>query len=285
MQRVIVLLLIILTIPQIINSKSNTQTKKINKKELNVMAAENLTKIIIKTNLGDIELALYDDTPIHRDNILKLINEGYYNGTIFHRVIKSFMIQGGDGDSKGAPKGKMLGAGDPGYTLPAEFVYPKYFHKKGALAAARTDNPEKKSSGSQFYIVTGRVFSKGELDNMIKQKEYRAKQDLFQQIASPYRKEIMKMQIAKDSEGIEAMRQKLIAQTEAEYSKNPIQYTEEQIQAYTTIGGAPHLDGEYTVYGEVTKGLDIVEKIENVETEKSDRPKEDVIIIDVIIKK
>lgn len=120
-----------------------------------------MTKVRIKTTLGDITISLYDETPKHRDNFIKLVKEGFYNGTIFHRVIKDFMIQGGDPDSKGAPKGKMLGTGGPGYTIPAEFVYPKYFHKRGALSAARLGdevNPERESSGSQFYIVWGKVY-------------------------------------------------------------------------------------------------------------------------------
>lgn len=127
------------------------------------------TRVLMHTNKGDIKLKLYNDTPLHRDNFIKLVKEGQYNGLLFHRVIKDFMIQGGDVTSKDAPMNKQLGAGDLGYTVPAEFRYPKYFHKKGALCAARTGdevNPEKASSASQFYIVTGKKYSEQELNQM-----------------------------------------------------------------------------------------------------------------------
>lgn len=240
------------------------------------------TKVLLHTSLGDITLGLYNDTPLHRDNFIANVKNGVYNGTLFHRVIKDFMIQGGDVDSKDAPKGKMLGSGDIGHTVEAEFVYPKHFHKRGALAAARTGdavNPEKRSSGSQFYIVTGKVFSQEQLEAMANQKAYRKKQDLFQKNTAPYRKEIMKMQIARDTAGVEALRQKIIEITEAEYAKNPEGFTPEQIEIYSTIGGTPHLDGEYTVYGEVLSGMDVVEKIEGETTDRNDRPENDIKII------
>ena len=134
------------------------------------------TRVLMHTNKGDIKLKLYNDTPLHRDNFIKLVKEGQYNGLLFHRVIKDFMIQGGDVTSKDAPMNKQLGAGDLGYTVPAEFRYPKYFHKKGALCAARTGdevNPEKASSASQFYIVTGKKYSEQELNQTEKQLEGR----------------------------------------------------------------------------------------------------------------
>ena len=133
-----------------------------------------MTQVRIKTTEGDILVKLYDETPQHRDNFLKLAREGFFNGTLFHRVIKDFMIQGGDPDSKGAPAGKQLGTGGPGYTVPAEFVYPKFFHKRGALSAARMSdeiNPERQSSGSQFYIVWGKTYKPSELKHMEKQLE------------------------------------------------------------------------------------------------------------------
>jgi cyclophilin family peptidyl-prolyl cis-trans isomerase len=188
------------------------------------------TIVIIATSLGDIELLLYADTPLHRDNMVKLINEGFYEGQLFHRVIKNFMIQGGDPHSAGAPKGQRLGTGGPGYTIPAEFRA-SYFHKKGGLAAARQGdsvNPAKESSGSQFYIVHGQVFNKEQL---------------------------MMMQ----SSGSHAP------------------FTPEQIEAYTTIGGAPHLDGSYTVFGEVIRGLDVLDAIASVVTDNYDRPVQDIV--------
>ena len=264
---------VLCTAIMLLNSSENKIT--------NIMT-DNCKKVLIKTSLGDIKVALYNETPKHRDNFLKLVEEKYYEGTLFHRVIKQFMIQAGDGESKNAVPGQQLGAGNIGYTIPAEFVYPKYFHKKGTLAAARTAdqiNPEKESSGSQFYIVTGQVFKKQALDQMLQQMEYRKKQNLFQKNAAPYRKELMKMQIAKDMEGFEAIRQKVIDMTEKEYAENPVVFTEEQIEAYTTVGGAPHLDGDYTVFGEIVDGMDVVAKIEAVQTDRSDRPKEDIKII------
>ena len=183
-----------------------------------------MTKVELETTMGNIVVVLYNETPLHRDNFIKLVKEGYYDGVLFHRVIKDFMIQGGDGNSKTAGPDDMLGDGDPGYSIPAEFVYPQYFHKRGVLAAAREPdnvNPERRSSGSQFYIVTGRLFN---------------------------------------SEGLKMMAQRIG------------KMTDEQIEAYTTVGGAPHLDGQYTVFGEVIEGMDVVDKIQYVRTNPFDRP-------------
>ncbi len=188
-------------------------------------------KVLIKTTKGDIVVRLYDTTTFHRDNFVKLVKQGFYDGLLFHRVIPDFMIQGGDPDSKGAPAGKVLGNGGPGYTIPAE-ITPIYFHKRGALAAARTGdqlNPTRRSSGSQFYIVTGRVYTDAELNQLEKRMNTK--------------------------------------------------FTPEQRKAYTTIGGTPFLDGQYTVFGEVVKGMDVAMKISRVPRDKYDRPKEDVKII------
>ena len=147
----------------------------------------------MKTMLGDIVVRLYDETPIHRDNFMKLVKEGYYDGTLFHRVIKDFMIQGGDPDSKGAPAGKMLGVGGPDYTLEAE-IKDNLFHKRGALAAARQGdevNPERRSSGSQFYIVWGQVYNEGQLRQFSKQLRMQKVQAAFNDLASSHRDEIM----------------------------------------------------------------------------------------------
>jgi cyclophilin family peptidyl-prolyl cis-trans isomerase len=188
--------------------------------------------VLISTKYGDIKIRLFNDTPRHRDNFIKLAKKGFYDGTIFHRVIKSFMIQGGDPNSKDAGPNEMLGNGGPGYNIPAE-IKENHFHKKGALAAARLPdniNPGKESSGSQFYIVQGKVFSQADIVGM-----------------------------GKDM-------------------------STEQIKAYTTIGGTPHLDGEYTVFGEVIEGLDVVDKIANIKTGKNDRPLEDIkVTVKIII--
>ena len=217
------------------------------------------TLVKIETSAGDIKVKLYNETPKHRDNFIKLVKEGTYEGTLFHRVIKDFMIQAGDPESKNAPKGKMLGAGDVGYTVPAEFVYPKFFHKKGALSAARQGdavNPKKESSGCQF----------------------------FNELAKKHMKEIYKMRKANDEDGLYDLQEKLIAQAQELAAKEPeFRFTPEQVEAYTTVGGTPHLDGEYTVFGEVVEGMDVVDKIQQVKTDRSDRPEEDVKIIKATI--
>ena len=151
------------------------------------------TLVLIETGMGDIKVKLYNDTPKHRDNFIKLVKEGAYDGTLFHRVIKDFMIQGGDPDSKNAPAGKQLGAGDVGYTVPAEFVYPKHFHKKGVLAAARQGdqvNPKKESSGCQFYIVTGKVYSESEMLGMEQQMNKNKLTAAFNKLVQQHMKEI-----------------------------------------------------------------------------------------------
>ena len=236
----------------------------------------------IKTSLGDIVVSLYNETPKHRDNFIKLVKEGYYDGVLFHRVIKNFMVQTGDGNSKTAKQDYVLGAGDPGYTIDAEIVYPKFFHKRGALAAARTGdevNPERRSSGSQFYIVTGEKYTTSQLASMEKNLVNMKKNSIFSKLVKERRQEIMKMQQQGDSLGLKELEHELVALTEAEYSKDPAVLTPEQREAYTTVGGTPHLDGSYTVFGEVVKGMDVVDKIQNVKTGRNDRPVEDVRII------
>lgn len=245
-----------------------------------------MTKVEIKTTMGKIIIALYNETPKHRDNFLKLVNDHYYDSVLFHRVIKDFMIQTGDGTSKHAGPDVMLGSGDMGYTIPAEFVYPKYFHKRGALAAARTAdqvNPLRESSGSQFYIVTGKVYDEATLAQFSERMADSKKSDIFRKLVQENRDKIMAMQNAKDNAGLEALQNQLIAETEAEYAKDPASFTPEQIKAYSTIGGTPHLDGQYTVFGEVLEGMDVVDKIQNVETGKADRPKNDIRIISMRI--
>jgi peptidyl-prolyl cis-trans isomerase B (cyclophilin B) len=192
---------------------------------LNIMAIAKDRIVTISTTKGDIKVKLYDDVPKHSDNFYKLAKEGFYNGTLFHRVIPQFMIQGGDPTSKTAKPGQMLGNGDNGYRVPAEFNT-KYFHKRGALAAARDNNPQKESSGCQFYIVQGKKFTNDELNTIEKRKN--------------------------------------------------ITFSAEQRKAYTTEGGTPHLDGEYTVYGEVIEGMEVVDAIAAVPRDKSDRPEQDI---------
>ena len=241
----------------------------------------------IETTMGDIVVKLYDETPQHRDNFLKLVNNKTYEGTLFHRVIQDFMIQAGDPDSKDAPKGKMLGSGDVGYTIPAEFVYPQLFHKKGALSAARQAdqvNPEKRSSGCQFYIVTGNVYTQEQLLNMESQMEQGRIGQLFNQLAMARKDEIMQLQREQNNEALYDLQEELIAQAEKQAAEQEaFHFTPEQIETYTTVGGTPHLDNNYTVFGEVVEGMDIVDKIQQVSTDSNDRPEEDVRIIKVVL--
>lgn len=242
----------------------------------------NETLVRLETTEGNITVKLYDETPKHRDNFIKLAKEGVYDSTLFHRVIKNFMIQAGDPQSKTASDTATLGSGDVDYTLPAE-INPKFFHKRGVLAAARLGdevNPNRESSGCQFYIVTGRKFSEAQMINMENQMNEARLENIFNELARKHMKEIYKMRKANDTEGLLELQDSLEAQARAKVAKEPaLKYTKEQISAYTTIGGAPHLDGAYTIFGEVTEGMDIVDKIEKVKTNRGDRPEKDIRIL------
>lgn len=246
------------------------------------------TIVVMNTTLGEIKLKLYNETPKHRDNFIKLVKEGQYEGLLFHRVIKDFMIQGGDVTSKDAPMNKQLGAGDLGYTVPAEFKYPTYFHKKGALCAARTGdevNPERASSASQFYIVTGKKYPESELNQMEKQLDIRLKQEIFNRLQTENRTKIMELYRSGNKEELAILRDTLIGKTEleAERRKEEAKIPAEIREIYKTIGGVPFLDNQYTVYGEVIEGIEVVDAIQQVKTNKQDRPTENVIIKSVKI--
>ena len=241
------------------------------------------TTVIMHTSLGDVTLKLYNETPLHRDNFIKLVKKGTYNGLLFHRVIKDFMVQGGDVTSKDAPMNKSLGAGDLGYTVPAEFVYPKYFHKKGALCAARTGdevNPERASSASQFYIVTGKKYTEGELKQMEKQLENRLKQSIFARLQTENKAKIMQLYRNGEKEELAILRDTLVGKTElvAEKRKEEACLPAELREAYRSVGGVPFLDNQYTVYGEVVDGIEVVDAIQKVKTNKQDRPLENIVI-------
>lgn len=206
-------------------------------------------RVIVKTTEGNIKLKLYNETPIHRDNFVKLVKSKFYDGVLFHRVIDEFMIQGGDPDSKNAEKDAHLGSGDVGYTLPSEFRTPEIYHKKGTLAAARQGdqvNPQKESSGCQFYIVVGKQYTDTQLDAMQRDK------------------------IARYGQG------------EADPA---FVFSQKAREDYKIFGGTPNLDGNYTVFGEVVEGLDIVEKISKTETNAADRPKKDIRILKMRLKR
>ena len=244
-----------------------------------VLAAscKNETEPIVKitTEYGDIKIRLYDKTPKHRDNFLKLVDEKFYDGLLFHRVINHFMIQGGDPTSKNAGPDVMLGEGDVDYRIDAEFV-PEYFHKKGVLAAAREGddtNPERKSSGAQFYIVQGKVYSPEQLGATVKSINERRKMALYGRLKNQYKDEFTRLQEANDLEALDGTRE-----CDSLFVNEEFVLTEAQKQAYTTVGGTPHLDGQYTVYGEVIEGLDVLDKIAAVKTNSFDRPEKDVVI-------
>jgi len=230
----IFILLSIITLNACTAQKSQKSKKKDKAKTETTSETKNekMTEVLIKTSKGNIKIALYNETPQHRDNFIKLVKEGYYDGVLFHRIIQGFMVQTGDPDSKNAKPGQMLGNGGPDYRIPAE-INPNIIHRRGAVAAARDNNPQKASSGSQFYIVDGTVYPEAQLVSMM-----------------------------------------------SRYGKT---LTPEQLKAYTTVGGAPWLDGEYTVFGQVLTGMEVVDKIAAQQKDRNDRPLEDVKIISIKI--
>jgi peptidyl-prolyl cis-trans isomerase B (cyclophilin B) len=238
--------------------------------------------VTIKTSYGDMVAILYDETPKHKENFIKLAKEKYFDSLLFHRVMQGFMIQGGDPDSKKAQPGQQLGVGGPGYTIPAEFNQ-GLFHMKGALSAARipsNQNPTKASSGSQFYIVQGTIVNKADADNLKIDNE---KLNLgFQLIAgNPANKPLMdSLMFIYSSGDMQAYQKKILSlvplierQTNVKVTK---EVSPEKIEAYTTVGGAPHLDGDYTVFGKVIKGLDVIDKIAAQSVDGNNRPMDDV---------
>ncbi|HNP96366.1 MAG TPA: peptidylprolyl isomerase [Cyclobacteriaceae bacterium] len=238
--------------------------------------------VTIKTDMGDMVAILYDETPKHKANFIKLAKEHFYDSLIFHRVIEGFMIQGGDPNSKNAQPGQHLGNGGPGYTVDAEFN-PKFFHEKGALSAARLgdqQNPTKASSGSQFYIVQGTVIPKTSIDQLTvdQMKLNSGLQQLLQKEENrPLYDSLSQLYYAGDMQAYQNKVFSLIPRIEKETGtlvrKN---VSQEKIDAYTTVGGAPHLDDEYTVFGKVIKGLEVIDKIAAVQRDPADRPLQDV---------
>ncbi|MEQ1586474.1 MAG: peptidylprolyl isomerase [Cyclobacteriaceae bacterium] len=238
--------------------------------------------VTIKTNQGDMIAILYDETPKHKANFIKLAKEHYFDSLLFHRVIEGFMIQGGDPDSKKAQPGQNLGMGGPGYTVDAEFN-PQFFHEKGALSAARLSdqqNPAKASSGSQFYVVQGRIILPQDLDVLrIDQGKLNAgfRQIMQNPANQPLIDSLNTIYMAGDMPGYERAVFSLVPRIEKETGMKIYKdVSEEKIKAYTTVGGAPHLDGDYTVFGKVINGLDVIDKIARLPRDNSDRPQEDV---------
>jgi len=237
----------------------------------------------ITTTYGVMKLELYNETPLHRDNFLKLVNEQYYDSLLFHRVISQFMIQGGDPDSKNAPAGKQLGEGGPGYEIDAEFN-PNLFHRKGALAAAREGdnvNPQKKSAGSQFYIVQGQVFDSIQLQNLEQRRLAQYQSYEFKKCMNePQNKELLDRYMFAMRNGDKITTtgimndMKPTVDERLEYYK----FSPEQIEVYSTVGGTPHLDMAYTVFGQLIEGWDVLDSISAVAVDKNNRPLEDVIM-------
>ena len=235
--------------------------------------------ITISTDYGDMKAILYEDTPEHRENFLKLAREGYYDSLLFHRVINDFMLQTGDPNSKKAEPGEALGAGGPDYKIPAE-IRDNHFHRKGAIAAARQDNrmnPEKESSGSQFYIVDGTTYSEEFLRTDMKKLGQSLQQYLMRTKFDSLRQQFMMLYNSGKFEEYNDLMLSLKPQIEEELDVDLSQeVSEEKLKAYTTVGGAPHLDGEYTVFGQVIDGLDVIDKIAEQTTDRRDRPTKDI---------
>ncbi len=268
-----------------LNSCGGGSSQKVNAQQ----PKEPETEVLIRTTLGDIKVKLYNETPMHRNNFVLLAEQQFYDSVMFHRVIKNFMIQTGDPDSKSATKGDRLGAGGPGYTIDAEFVYPQHYHKRGALSAARMAdqmNPERKSSGSQFYIVTGKKYGMVELDQLEKQMHEQSVQELFNKLCYDARDTIEALRVNNDTQGLRKLQDEMVARTsKITKERGPFRFTPEQRQDYNKLGGAPFLDKQYTVFGEVIEGMEVVDKIEKVSTDANDRPREDVRILSMEIVK
>ena len=255
----------------------------------------NETIFEITTDFGTMKCRLFNETPLHRDNFIKLIEAKYFDSLLFHRVIKNFVIQGGDPDSRNAKQGVLLGDGGPGYTVPAEFMPQKYFHKKGALAAARDGddvNPKKESSGSQFYIVQGKIHD----DASLAKNEKRINRPLIQKLSDSilalpnYKSLKNSMERLKSAQNkadsLSYFQKKIDSVTEPIYLKSDrYKISESQHITYKHVGGTPHLDSHYTVFGEVYEGLDVLDKIISSETDKNDRPVKDVRMKVRIIRK
>lgn len=244
--------------------------------------SENTNKekqVLIETPYGTIKIKLYDETPLHRDNFVKLTGEGFYTDLLFHRVIQGFMIQGGDPNSKNAAPGQMLGSGDLGYTIPAE-INSKFFHRRGVLAAARQGdavNPEKRSSASQFYIMQGKVFRDTELDSLLAKLEDNRKMSLMQARIKAVEPELNKLGTEGRQEELRARINAVRDSVAAQAARLPrLSFSAEQRKAYTTIGGYPSLDNNYTIFGEVLQGMNVVDSIAKQPVNSNNRPLKDI---------
>ena len=238
--------------------------------------------IVIETNYGTMKAMLYDDTPVHNDHYLKLIRQGYFTGTLFHRVVRNFVIQGGAQDSRNAPAGAQIGGGRTDMELMPEFRENR-FHKKGALAAPRkgnNENPQKKSDASQFYIVHGKVYTRGRLDSTEMSVNVPIRNELIRTHYVPHKEELARLKES-NPRGFNNLLDSLLGVVDSLYAVAPGKFffPEGLKDAYTTIGGAHHLDGEYTVFGEITQGLDVIDKIAALTVDGNSRPQSDAVIV------
>lgn len=247
----------------------------------NIFAQSTNSIILIETNMGNMKVMLYKETPKHRQNFLQLVENDHFDGTLFYRVIKGFVAQGGSQDSRNAPPGKSIGYGDANRTIESEFN-PKFFHKKGALASPRQPdkvNIFKESDVSQFYIAHGKVFTNDELTAMEKEVNVPLRKSIVKRYLTPTKRQILdSLKKQKKVEEFRAIANKIKESIEFDYnaSREKLVFTAEQRKAYTTVGGVPHLDDNYTVFGEVISGLDVLDKIVNLKTDGNDRPYTDV---------
>lgn len=248
---------------------------------LSIKAQERL--VLISTNLGDMTFRLFDDTQKHRNAFIELANEGYYDGTLFYRVIQDYLIQGGSRSSRNAPPGKRIGYGDPDKTVDDE-ILPHYFHKKGVLCAPRQPdevNPFKQSDISQFYIVKGQVFTPGQLDTLELAVNRPIRKKIYNQImTSSVREELKQLKEEKKVQEFRELADRLKKEIDAEFymQRGRLEFSEEQRKAYTSVGGYPDLDGKYTIFGECIEGLDVIDKIAAQKTDNNDRPLQNVVI-------
>lgn len=250
-------------------------------------AKQPMTKVKIETTKGNIVVELYNQTPLHRDNFIKLVKNGTYNGTLFHRVINHFMIQGGDPTSKNAKAGETVGEGDLGYTIPAEIRGPRFCNVRGALAAARegnATNPQKASSSCQFYIVTGKTFTVEQLRDMEYKRNRKRIDFITDSLRNAYGNNKYVLNQNEDTTEILSLERKIqLVKDDILAREHAFHFTPHQMKLYSTIGGAPHLDGEYTVFGRVIEGMNVVDAIQQVQTDKRNRPLEDVKVLKMTI--
>ncbi|MDL2231231.1 peptidylprolyl isomerase [Porphyromonadaceae bacterium OttesenSCG-928-L07] len=247
-----------------------------------VSGAKQYPFVVLETTMGKMKIKLYEDTPLHSENFIRLVEKGHYNGLLFHRVIKDFMIQSGSSDSRNAEKGKILGAGGPEERVAAEFRS-NHLHTKGALSAARQGdqvNPKKLSSGEQFYIVQGKTYTDEELDMVEVNKVNKAKNEMGRKLFMEKQEEYKLYAARRDKAKADSLLNTIQQTIDGSFTDyTPYTIPESVRELYKTVGGAPFLDGEYTVYGEVIEGFDIIDKIADQPVDRNNRPEEDIKII------